>query len=66
MTLEARARVQQHVRKLQSSAGGSAAHALRPEPAPHFQTPAQPLPTTAPGADNPLDDSQIRDGLDHS
>jgi len=68
MTLDARARVQQHVRKLQSSAVSGASPAVRPSPAQHFQPPPTSLPSTAPGSDNPLDgsSSKVKDGLDYS
>ena len=68
MTLDARARVQQHVRKLQSSAITGASPAVRPSPAQHFQPPPSSLPSTAPGSDNPLDasSSKVKDGLDYS
>ncbi|ORX36730.1 acetolactate synthase [Kockovaella imperatae] len=61
ITLEAKARVQKHVRQLQSSSGSSASAAVRPQAAPHFQTP---LPSPAPRSDNPLEN--VRDGMDHS
>ncbi|KAK1924151.1 acetolactate synthase [Papiliotrema laurentii] len=66
MTLDARARVQQHIRSLQSSAAPAASPAVRPAPAQHFQPPPASLPSSAPGSDNPLDTSKVKDGLDYS
>lgn len=66
ISIDAKARVQQHVRKLQSSATSGAAPAVRPAPAQHFQLPQNPLPSSAPGTDNPLDGSKVKDGMDYS
>ena len=66
ISLEAKARVQQHVRSLQSSSGSNASAAVRPQPSPHFQPSPQPLPSSAPRSDNRLDGQGIQDGMDHS
>ena len=67
MTLEAKARVREHVRKIQSSARTGAAPAVRPNPAPQFQVPATSQPPSHPNFENPLKvDSQVRNGLDSS
>ncbi len=65
ITPEAKQRVQEHVRRIQSSASASApAAAVRAQPAPHFQAP--PNQNTP---DSPLaapQNANIRDGYDHS
>ena len=67
ITLEAKARVREHVRRIQSSARTDAAPAVRPNPAPQFQVPATSQPPSHPNFENPLKvDSQVRNGLDHS
>jgi len=65
MTPEAKARVREHVRRIQSSAVSSnPAAAVRPNPAPSFQTPP---PQTAPAASlNAQGNPNIKDGYDHS
>lgn len=66
ITLDAKSRVQQHIRNIQSSSKAAASPAVRPAPAQHFQPPPQSLPSSAVGSDNPLDRSKVRDGLDYS
>ena len=66
MTLDAKARVREHVRNIQSTAVSGAAPAVRPEPAHHFQLPPQVLPTSLPALDNQLESSQVKNGLDYS
>lgn len=68
MSLEAKARVREHVRKIQSSAKSGAAAAVRPEPASTFQAPPQNLPRNSPSFENPIDAeaAHTRNGLDYS
>ena len=66
MNLDARARVQSHVRSIQSSAKSDASPAVRPAAAQHFQVPPQSLSGSAPSADNKLEGPKIKDGMDHS
>ncbi|KAL7421704.1 Acetolactate synthase, mitochondrial [Cryptotrichosporon argae] len=66
ITLEAKGRVREHIRRLQSSAHQGAAVAARPAPAQHFQTPP-PQPADLPGAPIAHDaNPSIRNGYDHS
>lgn len=62
---EAKARVYEQVRRLQSSAAAHGAAAVRPAPAPHFQAP--PNQNTP---DSPLapknSDPNVKDGFDHT
>lgn len=64
ISLEAKDRVREHVRRIQSSASTSAAPALRPAPAQHFQTPppSQKLPPASPVYEN----EKVKNGLDYS
>lgn len=64
ITLEAKDRVKEHVRRIQSSATSPAQLAARPAPAPHFQTPPQALPKESPIYD--VGDSKVKDGMDYS
>ncbi|RXK35395.1 acetolactate synthase, mitochondrial [Tremella mesenterica] len=65
ITVEGKARVQEHIRRIQSSAPKAAALAVRPEPAQHFQTSPTTFPSQTPAYDDPLN-SKIKDGLDYS
>jgi acetolactate synthase-1/2/3 large subunit len=65
ISLDAKERVRDHVRRIQSSATTSAAPALRPAPAQHFQTPpadASKLPPSSPIYEN----DKVKNGLDYS
>ncbi|CAD6573666.1 MAG: Acetolactate synthase, mitochondrial [Tremellales sp. Tagirdzhanova-0007] len=66
MSLEAKARVREHIRKIQSSATNGAAPAVRPEAAQHFQMPPSALPNRSPSMDNPLESAHVKNGLDYS
>jgi acetolactate synthase-1/2/3 large subunit len=67
MTLEAKARVREHVRRINSSASNSAAPVVRPNPAPQFQVPPSAQPPEHANYENPLEgDSQVKNGLDYS
>lgn len=65
ITLEAKDRVREHVRRIQSSATAPAQPAVRPAPASHFQAapPAQALPKESPIYDG---DAKVKDGMDYS
>lgn len=63
--VDAKNRVREHVRRIQSSAPGQGAAAVRESPAPHFQAPPNQNTPSSPFAPK-TDDPNIRDGLDHS
>lgn len=67
LELDAKARIKEHSRRLQTSATAQAAPAVRPEPAQHFQPSPATLPPQTKGAEHPLQgDAQVRNGLDYS
>lgn len=67
MSIEAKARVRDHVRRIQSSASTGAAPVVRPNPSPNFQVPPQAQMKESPQYRDPLEgDSQVRNGLDYS
>lgn len=67
ISLEAKARVQAHVRSINSSAPSGTAPVVRPNPSPQFQVPPNAQPTSSPVYENPLQgDSQVKNGLDYS
>ncbi|WOO77077.1 Acetolactate synthase, mitochondrial [Vanrija pseudolonga] len=66
MTPEAKERIRDHARRIQSSAVASdPAAAVRPAPAPHFQAPPHQNTAESPYAVSE-EDPNIRDGYDHS
>lgn len=67
ISLDAKARVRDHVRKIQSSAKQGAAPVVRPNPSPNFQVPPEAQIRESPQYRDPLQgDSQVRNGLDYS
>lgn len=62
---EAKARVYDQVRRLQSSATANGAAAVRPAPAPHFQAPPNQNTPDSPFAAH-KGDPNVKDGFDHT
>ncbi|KLT39302.1 acetolactate synthase [Cutaneotrichosporon oleaginosum] len=62
---EAKARVHEQVRRLQSSATSTGAAAVRPAPAPHFQAPPNQNTPDSPFAPH-KGDPNVKDGYDHT
>jgi acetolactate synthase-1/2/3 large subunit len=67
ISIDAKARVREHVRRIQSSATQGAAPVVRPNPSPTFQVPPQAQIKESPQYIDPLQcDPQVRNGLDYS